>query len=146
MPNYDDAKWSVKWRKVDKRGVYSSLNIISSPFLGPQTKYDEDEKDEITLMNSGTEWTINFDSSILKLSKIEPEKDLLNQLRELLNTRYEISYYNKFTINIEIVNRYIKICENSNSGKWLTLKQELDKDNKNVSNILNKDFEIEYIK
>ena len=145
MPNYDDAKWSVKWRKVDKRGVCSSLNIVHSPFLGSQTKHDEDETDETTLMNSGTEWTINFDSSILKLSNVEPEKDLLNQLRELFNTRYETSYYNKFTINIEIVNRSIKICENSNSGKWLTLKQELDKDKKNISNILNKEFVIEYI-
>jgi len=126
MPDYDDAKWSVMWRKVDKRGVSGSLNTIKSPFLGNQTDHQEDEKNETDLMVSGTQWNINFYKKILKLDNSFPANDLMKKLREIICTRYEKEFYKEFIIKIEIIHNGTIIKEDS--SKWLTLKETLLKE------------------
>ena len=44
-PEYAIAVWKLLWRKQDKRGVSGVLHILSSPFLGLETKHVEDEHD-----------------------------------------------------------------------------------------------------
>jgi hypothetical protein len=135
MPDYEKAKWEIKWRKIDKRGSVGSLNILKSPFKGQDTQHIEDENNETELMNSGTEWIIYFDKDILKLDKKNPAENLMKQLKEIICTRYEKSLYNPFIIKINITHGSTKIVVDSSN--WLTLKESLDKEiPKNVARIL----------
>ena len=145
MPDYDNAEWSVMWRKVDKRGVSGSLNTIKSPFLGNQTDHKEDENNDTDLMVSGTQWNISFDKEILKLDSSCPAKDLMTKLREIICTRYEKEFYNKFIIKIDI-NHGGTIIK-SDSSEWLTLKETLYKESllkekSNVMKMLNTKYNI----
>jgi hypothetical protein len=140
MPDYDTADWSIMWRKVDKRGVSGSLNIIKNPFLGNQTYHEEDEKNDTDLMISGTQWTINFNKDILRLDKSnssKPEaeaKELMTKLKEIICTRYEKSFYYPFLIKVVIINGSTIIKDDS--SKWLTLKDALFKSTPNVVKML----------
>ena len=117
MPIYDNAVWNVKWRKQDAKGLSGCLNILSSPFLGLDTNLTDDMDEEITCINSGTKWTIQFNKEILK--DASPSR-LLEQIREIICTRYEKIIF----INIKII--YNNEIIEENSTKWVTLKEALE--------------------
>ena len=65
IPDYVNAKWTLSWRKQDKRGLSGALNILSSPFNGLDTKHTEDDENDDTCPIHGTCWNIKFDISVL---------------------------------------------------------------------------------
>jgi hypothetical protein len=122
MPNYRTASWSLAWRTQDKKGVSSSLNMFSSPFMGLETKHEQDDDDEDMCKNSGLRWKLEFDISVL--GKLNEPKSLMAALQEIIRIRYEPSYFQDFVINIKIKNGTEVISKNSN--KWKSLKQSLE--------------------
>jgi hypothetical protein len=101
-PNYDEAEWSVSWRKKDRRGSLGALHVLSSPFLGEDTtheEYDGGEPDEIC-KNGGTKWKIKFNISVL--NNINTPKKLDDALHEIIRTRYTPQFYERCEIKTTI--------------------------------------------
>ena len=127
MPNYDTAKWKLYWRKQDKRGLSGSLNILSSPFLGLETKHDIDDDDEDICYKHGTHWELYFDSSVL--GDLTTCGKLSQALQELIRTRYEPSYYQEYEITVKVKKATEEIIESS--ADWKSLKYTLEDEIKN---------------
>lgn len=123
--DYDAAKWSVAWRKKDKKGVSGSLNVMKGPFMGPETAHEEDEHDETTLMPSGTRWSTEFNPTIL--GRFSKAKDLFAALKEILRTRYSAKHFEKTEFILEVLQdaKRVKI-ESSKKHKWTTFQEGLD--------------------
>jgi len=123
--NYDTAKWSVSWRRKDKKGVSGSLNIMKAPFMGPETAHDEDENNDTTLMPSGTRWQTEFNPSIL--GKFSKAKDIFAALKEILRTRYSAKHFDRTEFIVEVLqdNKRVKI-ESSKKHKWSTFQEGLE--------------------
>lgn len=119
--DYASAKWSIAWRNKDKKGVAGCLNTVNAPFLGRDTPIDEDEKDEIQLMPSGTRWTTEFDPSILGVKYKKPA-ELFSGIKEILLTRYSAKHFDKTEFTLR-VNKHV---ENSKKNFWKTFEQSLD--------------------
>ena len=121
-PEYNNAKWSLYWRKQDKKGFSSALNILSSPFNGLETKHIEDDENEDICPIKGTCWKINFNLSVL--GKLNNSKDIINAIQEIIRVRYEPSHYHKYIINIEVTDGAIIL--NTKSTDWKSLKECLE--------------------
>lgn len=128
--DYNTAKWFVRYRTCDKRGKSGSLFTYNSPFIGINSLPDEDENDDVTLMPSGTEWSIDFDINILGNFK---DLKLFNTVKEIIRTRYSSYYLDKTEFIVQIDD----ICESSkgenSKSKWTSfeecLKDEVKKEN-----------------
>jgi hypothetical protein len=94
---YDTAEWSIRYRKKNK-----NLQVITGPFLGPapDTKVEEIEDEEVSLMPSGTEIVILFYEKVLGVFK-KPNQ-LLTALIELIKTRYSEQILEKTTFILEV--------------------------------------------
>lgn len=115
-PNYDTAKWSIRYRK---RG--GNLMILKAPFLGQRTLTIEDENNTTTLMPSGTETCIDFDPAVL--GRFAAPDLLASGLKELLQTRYSEAILQKVTFHVDIhsINEkgeHIHTKMNSRTEKW----------------------------
>jgi hypothetical protein len=97
--DYNTAQWYVRYRICDKRGHSGSLFTYRSPFKGIKHIPEEDEKDEITLMPSGTEWYIEFDRGIL--GKFGESQNLFNIIKEIIRTRYSCFNEREFIVKIQ---------------------------------------------
>ena len=127
MPIYDSAKWKLYWRKQDKRGLSGSLNILSGPFLGLETKHDTDDDNEDICYPHGTHWEMYFDISVL--GDINTCKNLSQTIQELIRTRYEPSYYQEYEITVKVKKATEEIIESSTD--WKSLKYTLEDETKN---------------
>lgn len=96
-PAYDTAKWHIRYRRPR-----NNLITISSPFLGPSTRVDEDENnvDTVSLMPSGTETSIEFDSSVL--GRFASPRAMYAGIKEIIQTRMSEQTLRlvKFTLDI----------------------------------------------
>jgi hypothetical protein len=122
IPEFVNAKWTLSWRKQDKRGLSGALNILSSPFNGLDTKHIEDDENEDTCPIHGTCWNIKFDISVL--GKYNKPAELMNALQEIIRSRYEPSKYQPYTINVKIINGATILQQKST--EWKSLKAHLD--------------------
>jgi len=121
-PEYKNAKWSLYWRKQDRRGLSGVLNILSSPFNGLETKHIEDDENENICPSHGTCWKINFDISIL--GKNNKPDEIMMDIQEIIRARYESSYYHPHTINIQVTDGANILKKNST--EWKSLKECLE--------------------
>jgi len=122
-PEYNNAKWSLYWRKQDKKGVSGVLHILSSPYNGLDTKHTEDDEHEDICTNHGTCWKIYFDISVL--GKFNNSKNIMNAIQEIIRVRYEPSIYqHKYTINIQVIDGGIILKKKST--EWKSLKECLE--------------------
>jgi hypothetical protein len=110
---YKEAVWSFSWRTCDARGVQSCLNTIKTPFIGRDTEIHMDEKDEVTLTPSGAQWTVEFDTSIVK-----PE--LFESIKEILCTRYSTEHFQRIEFILTVGSK------KESSKQWKTFQQSLD--------------------
>jgi len=122
MPDFVNAKWTLFWRKQDKRGLSGALNILSSPFNGLDTKHIEDDENEDICPIHGTCWKIKFDISVL--GKYNKPAELMNALQEIIRSRYEPSKYQPYIIDIKIIHGAITLQQKST--EWKSLKEHLD--------------------
>ena len=79
--DYATAKWEIKYRRRGK-----NMQVISAPFLGPDTQVIEVEEDEVTLMPSGT--SIQYEFNMAILGNNATPKSLYYDIREIIRTRY----------------------------------------------------------
>jgi len=93
--DYATAKWNIKYRRRGK-----NMQVISAPFLGPDTQVVEIEDDEVTLMPSGTIIQYEFDMTIL--GNNATPKSLYYDLREIIRTRYSNTKLNAVKITLKI--------------------------------------------
>jgi len=121
-PDYYNAKWTLYWRKQDRRGLSGVLNILSSPFNGLETKHIEDDENEDICQAHGTCWTIIFDISVL--GKNNKQDEIMMDIQEIIRARYETSYYHPHTINIQVTDGSNILKKNS--SEWKTLKECLE--------------------
>jgi hypothetical protein len=94
--DYTKANWTIKYRVAGK-----NLQIIKGPFKGRDTDVSEDENDQTTLMPSGVEISIDFDTSVLA-SLAEKPDDLFKALKELIQTRYSEAVFERTEFVIDI--------------------------------------------
>ena len=94
--DYIKANWTIKYRLAGK-----NLQIIKGPFKGRDTDVSEDETDQTTLMPSGVEISIDFDTTILAGLAENPDS-LFKALKELIQTRYSESVFEKTEFIIDI--------------------------------------------
>jgi hypothetical protein len=125
-PDYNTAVWAVRFRRQDKRGVTGSLHIYTAPFRGPfDTPHIEDENDSVTLIPSGTQWTCNFEPTIL--GHYQNPETLYQGIKEILRTRYSEKYFAKTEFIVEIFDGGIeKRKGNSKTEGWKTFEQCLE--------------------
>jgi len=117
--DYATAKWKIKYRKRGK-----NLQVISAPFLGPDTLVDEIEFDEETLMPHGTSVEYEFAVDILG-NRMNP-KILYYNIREIVRTRYSNDKLSAVKINLEISSGDLKLSDNSHIDgtlKWKSFQQ-----------------------
>ena len=117
--DYATAKWKIKYRKSGR-----NLQVISAPFLGPDTRVVEIEDDEVQLMPHGTSIEFEFDMDILG-SRTTP-KVLYYNIREIIRTRYSNEKLNAVKINLEISSGDLKLSDTSHVGdtlKWTSFHQ-----------------------
>lgn len=131
--DYATAKWKIKYRKRGK-----NLQVISAPFLGPDTQVDEIELDEETLMPHGTSVEYEFDMDILG-NRMNP-KILYYNIREIIRTRYSNEKLNAVKINLEISYGDLKLSDASHhlhdTLKWKSFHQTV-KESGIVDTLLN---------
>lgn len=94
--DYTKANWTIKYRLLSK-----NLQVIKGPFKGRDTDITEDETDQTTLMPSGVEISIDFDTSVLAGLAEKPD-DLFKALKELIQTRYSEAVFEKTEFIIDI--------------------------------------------
>ena len=94
--DYTKANWTIKYRLVGK-----NLQVIKGPFKGRDTDIIEDETDQTTLMPSGVEISIDFNTTILAGLAEKPD-DLFKALKELIQTRYSEAVFEKTEFIIDI--------------------------------------------
>ena len=96
-PDHATAKWKIDYRKRGK-----GLQVIKGPFLGLETHSQEIdiEDDEITLMPSGTSIEIEF--SLDRLGHKATDQAILNNIREIIRTRYSNAKLSTVRINLEV--------------------------------------------
>ena len=94
--DYTKANWTIKYRLAGK-----NLQIIKGPFKGRDTDVSEDENDQTTLMPSGVEISIDFDTSVLAGLAENPDA-LFKALKELIQTRYSEAVFEKTEFVIDI--------------------------------------------
>jgi hypothetical protein len=94
--DYTKANWAIKYRLAGK-----NLQIIKGPFKGRDTDVAEDETDQTTLMPSGVEISIDFDTSVLAGLAENPDA-LFKALKELIQTRYSEAVFEKTEFIIDI--------------------------------------------
>jgi hypothetical protein len=121
-PDYLTSNWKLHWRKQDRRGVSGCLNTLHSPFRGLETRHTEDEDNEDICPTRGTQWNITFDKSVL--GKSDTAAKLMSDLQEIIRSRYEPSYYQKYTIYLSVTCGVETLTDNS--GNWKSLKETLD--------------------
>ncbi len=121
-PDFSTAKWSLQWRKQDRRGLSGVLNTLVSPFNGLETKHIEDDEDLLTCSDRGTQWTVMFEISVL--GNLSKPSDLMVALQELIRVRYEPSAYQPYTITTSVVDGSSVWRERSTD--WSSLKSCLD--------------------
>jgi hypothetical protein len=127
-PDYKTATWRLSWRRKDKRQCSTSLYTRSSPYIGLNTKHDEDPDNDDICPDRGTRWEVVFDISVL--GKLADPHELVQALQEIIRIRYERSYYYRtfhrdFTISIQIKKGDSCFLE-ENSSEWKSLKECLE--------------------
>lgn len=132
-PEFNNAKWSLYWRKQDKNGCISVLNILSSPFNGLDTKHSDDVENEEICPSHGTCWKIIFNISVL--GKINNIQDIMSAIQEIIRVRYEPSYYQEYTITVKVINGASKLEKKSTDWKSLKECLEAELKSKKVKNI-----------
>lgn len=115
-PDYTTANWQIEYRRKGQ-----NLTTITGPFLGIDTKQEEDE-DNVnlhTLMPSGTRTTIHFARSVL--GRFDTPSALLAALKEIIQTRFseKILRSVRFLINIRGLNNDNITMDSHEEGKEL---------------------------
>ena len=113
MRDFDSANWTIQYRKKNR-----NIQTISSPFLGPDTKVEENEHDEQSLMPSGTCIRFVCDTSVLGSKYSEYPKNLLNGIREIITTRYSEEILNRVDFQIELQRGAVSIKTSSKEDEW----------------------------
>jgi hypothetical protein len=132
MRDYERAEWSISYRTCDKKGKSGSLFTLKGPFLGINTKGEENETDEEKHMPSGTGWTINFDANIL--GKYCTIKGLFDAIKELLRVRYSKKYFDQAEFILSVSGTVCRgkksscqtVQESSRENTWHTFQEGLD--------------------
>jgi hypothetical protein len=94
-PDHATAKWEIKYRRRGK-----GLQVIKGPFLGTDTHVEEIESDETTLMPSGT--SIELEFNLDRLGHNVTDQMILNNIREIIRTRYSNAKLSTVKINLEV--------------------------------------------
>ena len=130
--DYATAKWNIKYRRRGK-----NIQVISAPFLGPDTRVVEIEDDEVTLMPSGTIIQYEFDMTIL--GNNATPKSLYYDIREIIRTRYSNEKLSAVKINLEIQAGELRLSDSSHIEDTLRWKsfQETVKGSGIVDTLLN---------
>jgi len=123
--DYDTAKWSIKYRIKDKRGSISSLYVYKAPFIGNKKSFEEDDKDDSTLVPSGTEWEIDFDRTIL--GELNTKDDLFDAIKEILRTRYSKEHFDNTEFILTVTDDSHR-SESSKEQKWKTFEECLQEE------------------
>lgn len=113
MRDFDSANWTIHYRKKNR-----NIQTISSPFLGSDTKVEENEHDEVSLMPSGTEIRFQCDTSVLGPKYSEYPKQLLNGIREIITTRYTEEVLQRLEFQIEIQRDDVVARASSKADDW----------------------------
>ena len=142
--DYIKANWTIKYRLAGK-----NLQIIKGPFKGRDTDVSEDETDETTLMPSGVEISIDFDTSVLAGLAENPDS-LFKALKELIQTRYSESVFEKteFIIDISAGDAAKKLAPHSSKNAkapWHSFKACVEKsiEDPRISKVYTKTVQIE---
>ena len=125
--DHSKAEWSVIYRKNNR-----DLVKIDSPYLGIDTKQTDISDDNTTLMPTGTQWSMNFDMSVLGAS-VQPDK-LVADLKEIILTRYSNEIIQRTTFTVSIKTPTLSREINSKVGGWHSFQRqvELELEAKNV--------------
>jgi hypothetical protein len=134
-----NSKWLIRYRNCDKKGMSGSLWIYESPFMGTAKHFQEDEKDETTLMPSGTEWQIEFKREIL--GNFNNVDKLFQILSEIIRTRYSRKYLDKTDFQIRVKSKDQVKFESSKEKKWKTFEEVLQ--NEVVKDVAEIQYQIE---
>lgn len=132
MRDYEMAKWSISYRRCDKRGVSGSLFTLRAPFLGLDTAKEENEHDDKELMPSGTKWEFEFHQSIL--GKYNKPKELFQAVKELLCVRYSRKYFDQAEFVLSVRGKASRgissdtLLESSRSHGWHTFEEGLERE------------------
>ena len=142
--DYIKANWTIKYRLAGK-----NLQIIKGPFKGRDTDVSEDETDQTTLMPSGVEISIDFDTTILAGLAENPDS-LFKALKELIQTRYSESVFEKteFIIDISAGDAAKKLAPHSSKNAkapWHSFKACVEKslEDPRISKVYTKTVQIE---
>ena len=95
QPDHATAKWEIKYRKRGK-----GLQVIKGPFLGIDTYVEEIESDDATLTPSGT--SIELEFNLDRLGHNVTDQMILNNIREIIRTRYSNEKLIAVKINLEV--------------------------------------------
>mgnify|MGYP007028589962 CR=1 FL=1 len=125
-PDYKTASWTVRYRKAG-----NNLITLTGPFMGDATKKVESDDDETTLMPSGTETTIDFDSSVLGQYADDP-RELLLAIKEIICTRYSEKTLREVEFQLEadrlndagVMERF---AANSRTDVWHSFRWHVEK-------------------
>jgi len=142
--DYTKANWTIKYRVAGK-----NLQIIKGPFKGRDTDVSEDETDQTTLMPSGVEISIDFDTSVLAGLAENPDA-LFKALKELIQTRYSEAVFEKteFVIDISAGDATKKLAPHSSKNTkapWHSFKACVEKsiEDPRISMVYTKTVQIE---
>ena len=124
-PDYKTANWSIRYRKAG-----NNLITLTGPFLGQRTKKVESDDDEVTLMPSGTETSVDFDPVILGRYADDP-RDLLFALKEIIQTRYPESVLSRVEFQIEAdglndAGEAVRFAMNSRTQDWHSFRWHVE--------------------
>ena len=124
--DYTKANWVIKYRVAGK-----NLQVIKGPFKGRDTDVNEDETDQTTLMPSGVEISIDFDTTVLAGLAENPDS-LFKALKELIQTRYSEAVFERteFVIDISAGDAAKKLAPHSSKNAkapWHSFKACVEK-------------------
>jgi len=121
MRDFDTAKWTIHYRKKNR-----NVQVISAPFLGTETKVEEDEHDEVSLMPSGTEIRFQCDASVLGKYSANPQ-GLFHALREIITTRYSEEVLGRVDFQIEVKQGEFSVAGSSRADEWHSFEWQVAK-------------------
>ena len=120
-PDYNTAKWRLGYRNPG-----TSLMEIHGPFMGLRTEKKVIQDDTTSLMPSGTEFSIDCESTVLKT--YDDPKKLMKALEDLICSRYSDKYLEETEFILHIENSFVKYNKtvSSHTENWKSFEYHVN--------------------
>lgn len=123
MRDFSKAEWLIKYRVKNR-----NLQTIHAPFLGyDDTRIEENEQDEVTLMPSGFEIRFKCEASVLGDEYSGAPQKLFHALREIITTRYSEKLLRSIDFQLEIQKDDFTVKGSSLKDEWHSFEYNVQK-------------------